>query len=447
MCLAASILRRNGFQPPQSRLGYLKMSPKNTNSAAIKLNDLEMANRLLDSIASISKVITAPKLKFQGKINKVLEVILDYLSVEHGSIMLLEKNSLVVKTASRKDLIGIKQPISDNSVAGWVATNCRPLFVSDITQDKRFARRGGANYKKKALLSAPIISNNKAVGVINVTDKTGSADLLQDDISYLLEFSSLLVWLIIQEDLNETLKKKKNTLNKRNKELRRQEKLRSDLTRSLVHDLKGPLSEVVANLDILSYSISDDNKEFLESAQIGCDRAVRMVSNLVSVDKLEDGKIQLLNEKIDPASLLEESVSGVKGLAKIKNVSLKLDFAGNLPQVTMDRILILRVLQNLLTNALEYAPAGSIITTGCELIEDGQKVKFFVQDCGEGIPPEQQSTIFEKYARISEEHDHLIGTGLGLFFCKLTVVEHRGEIGVKSTPPNGSCFYFTLPVN
>ena len=404
-----------------------------------------MAGHLLNSISKISRVISTGKGSYKHRQKEILQVILDYLGAEQGSIMIKEKNSLIVTASTRKKLIGIKQPMSDKkSVASWVANTRKPLFIPDITADKRFPGRSDGNYRKQSLLSVPIIQSNKTVGVINVTDKAGPKDLFKEDINYLLEFSSLLLWLVIKENLHDDLRKQRSRLRKKNQDLRNKQAMMEDFSRMLIHDLKGPLSEVVANLDILSYSIRDENREFLESAQIGCDRAVRMVSNLVSINKIEDGRIRLIKEELSPASLLEEAVTGIKGLAANKGISIGKYIEPELPSMMADRVLVLRVLQNLLTNALSYSPSSSTISTSCSM-KDGE-ICFTVSDEGQGIPEDQQDIVFDKYARLSSRHDSLVGTGLGLYFCKLAVEQHKGTIGLESTPPKGSVFYFTLPV-
>ena len=412
-------------------------------------NQSAARNRLQDSIFKIAKSINSSK-RFDNKrqLHEILETILDYLGAEQGSIMLVEKNKyLEVHAATRKTIIGMRQPLKDDSVASWVVQNSKALFIPDIAKDKRFPIRAGANYRKNSLLSAPILHKGRAIGVINVTDKAGAKELLQDDIACLLDFSSLLVWLLIQQNLNAELKKQRNMLRKRNQELHRQEELRTELSKTLLHDLKGPLAEVVANLDIISYSIDGENREFLESAQIACDRAVRMASNLVTVDKIEDGKLKLLKEEINPLRLLEESLSSIKGLARIKGVELILERPDvPPPALQLDRTMILRVLQNLLTNSLGYSESGTAITIGCRPAQNPKKLEFYVQDQGPGIPAAQQETIFEKYARVSQKQNALIGTGLGLYFCRLAVELHRGKIGIVSRPGDGSRFYFTLPI-
>jgi len=386
------------------------------------------------------------KQRHSRTMDRVLRVLLDYLGVEQGSLMVLEQNMLIVRAASRPGIIGQRQSIHDDSVASWVARNGSPLFVSDIDKDHRFAKREGS-YKKNSLLCAPVIYKNKVIGIINATDKSGTKDLLQEDISFLLYFSSFIFWTFLQEKLHTKITAQRNTLKKRNKELRRQEEMRSYLNRMLMHDLKTPLSEVVANLDILSYNINEENREFLESAQMGCDRAVRMVSNLVTTDKIADGKQQLLYEETDCCSLLHEALSSIKGLARIKRVELRLqlDNQADCPVIYIDRTLILRVLQNLLTNSLSYTKPGTDITIGFQK-KDKKHLEFFVEDQGPGIPAAQREYIFDKYARISTKQDALVGTGLGLHFCKLAVELHKGRIGVQSAEGKGSRFFFELPI-
>lgn len=406
-----------------------------------------MAGRLLESSFEIARTINNKQLNPNQQLHRILAIILDYLAVDHGSIMFLEKKkTLVVRAASRQELVGFKQNIEDNSVAAWVARHREPLFIPDISKDDRFAKRS-ATYKKNSLLSVPLMNDDTLVGVINVTDRTGKKDLLQDDISYLLDFSGLVISLVEQQRLYREIKKKKETLRLRNQELRREEQMRAELTKMLIHDLKGPLSEVMANLDILSYTVQGENKEFLESAQIGCERAVRMASNLVDTGKMEDGKLRLLKQEVVPKNLLEESLSAVKGLAKIKNIELALECPdSNLPSIKMDRVLILRVLQNLVTNALGHCPSDTMITLGCGLAPSGKGVEIFVQDQGAGISPEHQLTVFEKYGRLTSKIDALVGTGLGLYFCRLAVEAHQGRIAVHSAPGQGSRFVFTLPL-
>ncbi len=410
------------------------------------VKSLAQAHHLLKNISLIIQILNEKDAKLSTSLDKILNLLLGYLGVEQGSIMVHEDRELTVVASSRPELIGKKQPLTDGSVAAWVAQTGKAIFIPDISIDERFHSRGGT-YKKKAVLSAPIIQDGKLLGVINATDKGGDIDLLKEDIVYLLDFSSLIIAILVQRKMQKELQRQRNALKKKNQELQRQEKLRDELYRMLIHDLKAPLAEVVANLDIMSYAVPDDNREFLESAQIGCDRTVSMVSNLITINKIEDGKIKPSLEETKVASLLEEARSATKGLARIKSVEIVMDIEDDLPTVYLDRALVLRVLQNLLTNALSHTQGNTDITLGCRRLPAKPKIQFFIQDQGPGIPKDKLEIIFEKYSRLSDQQDALVGTGLGLYFCRLAVELHRGKIGVNSEPGQGSRFHFSLPIN
>ncbi len=216
----------------------------------------QLAGRLLESITSIVGVINNRRLPYNKRLTLILEIILQYLGVEQGSIMILGPGrKLMVEAATRAELIGLSQPLDGDTISALVARNGVTECIRDITRDPRFKDRPGKGaYRTKSLLSVPIKQDNKVLGVINVTDKCGDKDLLKEDAAYLLNFASLVLSLIAQEKMLAEIKKKGKSLKKKNLELRRGQILQAELSRMLIHDIKGPLSEVVANLDILSYS-------------------------------------------------------------------------------------------------------------------------------------------------------------------------------------------------
>ena len=277
-------------------------------------------NLLLETISQISSVMNRKRLDYDRRLTEILTLILGYVGAEQGSIMVREKSHLVVRAATRQEIIGHLQPLDSNSISSFVEKSGEPLLIKNIQHDGRFKSHASGIYRESELLSVPIQFEGKVVGVINVTDKKGDNRILPDDIACLLQLSSLIVSLLSQQQLQNELKRQKSVLRRKNSELKRQEQLRADLSRMLVHDLKGPLSEIVANLDILSYTIPEQGKEFLEAAHTSCERAVRMVSNLVSVGRIEDGDFILLKEKVEPFLLVEESLSSIKGLARLKDV-------------------------------------------------------------------------------------------------------------------------------
>ena len=205
---------------------------------------------------------------------------------------------------------------------------------------------------------------------------------------------------------------------------------------------------MVANLDSLSYTVFDENREYVESAQIGCDTLYGMVSNLLDIAQLEEGKLKLIYEKIDPQDLIKEALARLFGLIKMKELSYVEKFSSpkTMDFFAGDRGILLRVLQNLLTNGINYSPPGEAIEVGFECLKSPE-IEFFVKDRGPGVPPEYQEAIFDKYFQLEKKRDgRIYTTGLGLTFCKMAVEAHKGKIGVDSESLKGSRFFFTLPL-
>ncbi len=303
-----------------------------------------------------------------------------------------------------------------------------------------------AHYNGEAFFLVPIISNNRVIGVINVTDKIGSDLFRQEDREILLHIVGHVITALENNRLAASLKKSHAVLRRKNLDLSRLEKLRTELFNMLIHDLKGPLSEIVANLDILSYTVGDDNITFVETAKTGCNTLYDMISNLLDISRLEEGKLPLVYETIEPQELIKEALARLLVSVRLK----ELKFSESCPAAgstvcEADRTLLLRVLQNLLTNAIQYSPHGGTVTIGYRP-GASDTIEFFVQDKGPGIPEGHQAAVFEKYTQFNKRTDGRMYTaGLGLAFCKMAVSAHGGSIGVHSDSLEGSTFFFTIP--
>ncbi|MGD8561958.1 MAG: ATP-binding protein [Desulfarculaceae bacterium] len=240
------------------------------------------------------------------------------------------------------------------------------------------------------------------------------------------------------------LLEKQEHLVQTNQELRRLDKLRSDLTNMVVHDLKGPLSEVMGNLDLLSYGKLDETQqEARDLALLGAEDLYRMIMNLLDIDRIEESRLQIKPEPIELKDLAETVVSRFKTLVRLKGlqVEIKDDCAQSFPA---DPNLLSRVLQNLFTNALTYtAEGGNISIAGKESDDGGVIIK--VKDTGVGIPQRHQKLIFQKFTQAGTHSGPRTSTGLGLTFCKLAVEAHGGRIWVQSTEGEGSTFFVWLP--
>ncbi len=406
-----------------------------------------MNTKIIQTLLGIIKISNNSKLRFNNKLHKILLEITYCMNTKKGSIMILKgKKYLEVIASTRPELIGKKQHIDTDSPSTWVVKNKKSLY-SDELSNIVFSNKSDNRYTKEAFLLAPILSNSRVIGVINVTEKDGPDNFSREEQEILLTIAGYMISSIESHRLANSLKKSKQSLRKKNIQLKKLEQIRTELFNMLIHDLKGPISEVVAYLDILTYTSVGENLDYVESAQTGCDNLLRMISDLLDITRLEDGSLKLIYEVIPPDSLIEEALTRLKGFAKKKEITFKkdIDEQNNNKFIYGDREILLRILQNLLMNAIQYSPRGKIVEAGCRFMEN-DSVEFFVKDHGPGIPQKLQDSIFDKFVQIGKKNTGIkYTTGLGLTFCRLAVNAHKGEILVESDGIEGSHFKFIIP--
>ena len=230
---------------------------------------------------------------------------------------------------------------------------------------------------------------------------------------------------------------------------------KTTLVRMMVHDMKGPLSGIMANLDLLDKNrLKYQEHECVETALMGCQDLFHMIQNLLEIGKMEHGQIELNLSIVDPEELFRKIVKTMTTLSEQKGVRLRIDCRSTIRTLPVDAHLLERIIYNLVLNALTYSsPEGEIILSTADGMEKG-KIRLAVSDSGIGIPPEFQDAIFDVYAQVDSWQgmkNRGIKTpgsvGLGLAFCRLAAEQHGGRIWVQSAPGQGSTFFVELPTD
>ncbi|MDB4975344.1 MAG: hypothetical protein JWN48_3685 [Myxococcaceae bacterium] len=230
-------------------------------------------------------------------------------------------------------------------------------------------------------------------------------------------------------------------------ELIRGRDLRRQLSAFVVHDLKSPLSMIMAATELVQRALPAEAASKLQIVQRSASNMLRMVHNLLDIARSEDGRLIARPSDIDVRELVEETVESMRGTRGEWHADIRIDTRYDLPETRIwaDGQLLRRVLENLLDNALRYSPTDGLIRV--DLSRVSRDLVLTVRDQGPGIGSEHRDRIFEMYVRLDERSPLRVGHGLGLVFCRLAIEAQGGRIWVESDREgDGAAFHATLPV-
>ena len=180
-----------------------------------------------------------------------------------------------------------------------------------------------------------------------------------------------------------------------------------------------------------------------EIAVANTDRLVRLISDILDIERIRSGRAAFVPASCDGAALAALASDAMQGLAQSAGVMVRVSSEPTPLFVDPDRIL--QALMNLLSNAIKFSSGGGPV--GLEVARQGASALFRVTDQGRGIPPDKLESIFGRFAQVdASDSRRKGGTGLGLFICRSIVEQHGGRIWAESIPGQGSTFQFTLPL-
>ena len=210
------------------------------------------------------------------------------------------------------------------------------------------------------------------------------------------------------------------------------------------HEMKTPLTTAKGYLELLLLVLNEENQTaflYANKANHSIERLNSLVTELLDVSKIQNGKLNYNISKFDFNEMMDEAIEDVQLTAK--NHSLQ-KTGTCLQQINGDRGRLQQVLINLLSNAVKYSPNADKVFIKVE--EQRGKIQVSVQDFGVGMSSQHLDKIFNRYYRVQEHAVHFQGLGIGLYISSNIIQRHEGEMWAESEPDKGSTFYFTLPL-
>jgi signal transduction histidine kinase len=243
----------------------------------------------------------------------------------------------------------------------------------------------------------------------------------------------------VQERGPREIRRLGRSFNQMTERLQTNEERRRNLLADVTHELRTPLAVMQANLEGLMDGVYPTDPAHLALILDETKMMSRLLDDLQTLSTAEAGALRLHREMVEPGALVDEVVAGFRVAAADAGVSLEGRVPNGLPPIPVDRLRIVEVFTNLLSNALRHTPHGGSVVVAAS--DAGGAVAFTVSDTGRGIPTDELDHVFDRFAKAPDSH----GAGLGLAIAKGLVLAHRGEITVTSPNGQGTTVRFSLP--
>jgi len=379
-------------------------------------------------IISISNDLASP-LDLDILLKRIVEAAAELTESEAASILLYDERleRLYFQVASQFDdplLRGLEVPVED-SIAGWIVKNRKPLIIQDAAQDERHYQQVGKaiGFSTNSILGVPLIAKDKVSGVLEAINKRSGEFSLEDQ-DALFTLGAQAAVAIENSRLFQQF----------------------DLISEFVHELRTPLASLRTATHLLTHPEIDETKrdQLAKNIQRETSRLADMSTDFLSVARLESGRSQFHVEPFNISNLLHECFQLIIDQAEEKGLFCNIEVPEDLPTIQGDCDKIKQAVLNLLSNAIKYTPQGGRLMLKGELHSDWVHVE--ISDTGIGIPPKYQNRMFSKFFRVPGSERHAQGTGLGLSIVKRIIEGHGGEIDFQSEVDAGTTFNMRLPI-
>ncbi|MBL0149468.1 MAG: histidine kinase [Ideonella sp.] len=324
-----------------------------------------------------------------------------------------------------------------------------------------YARRSGAADAHAIVADARLVQyvETQLAGAIGsasarvmVASVVEEESLGLDDVMRILdEASQLRAYSHALEEKSQSLERATAELREANEQLKSLDRLKDDFMSSVTHELRTPLTSIRAFAELMVDDPAMDaeqRQQFLGLVVTETERLTRLVNQVLDMAKIESGHAEWRNTAVDLRALIQQAVQTTHELFRERGCEVSVQLPDGSPQETpslyADHDRLIQVMINLLSNAAKFVPQGQgRVQVALHCTAQGATVT--VQDNGPGVPPEQQTLVFEKFRQGGAAEHRPQGTGLGLPISRQIVEHFGGHMWLQSVPGQGSTFGFDLP--
>lgn len=419
-----------------------------------KEQEKEAVRSRLSELSALFQVTTA--LNLQLRLDVVLEIIVrrvvSALKAQQASVMLYDPETGVLETRASYGLESefarhAKKKLGEG-IAGWVAQQNQPLLLAERPPGDL-----GQHYKRErnitSALSLPLRVGMRCIGVLNVNRINFPVSFEDHHRELLMMFAEHVGAAVDRAQAVEKLGSRARALEEDNQRLSEVNRLKDVFLSTATHELKTPLTSVIAYSELLSdarLALGDGKRaEFMDRLRGEAHRLLGLIDDILDLSRIESGKLTLQRRLVRLEDLARDAVATSRPLATKYGITIDTEIEADVPRMPLDEVKMRQVIVNLLVNAVKFSPrAGTVLL---RVRVDGDDALLEVVDRGVGIHPEEATYIFEMFGQGTNTVDPARGgLGIGLHLVKRISELHGGHVGVNSRQGEGSTFWVRLPL-
>lgn len=409
------------------------------------ITDIVHSQRIYEVVQNLSKTIISdiPRDRFY---EKLLQDIRQLIKTGDLYIAMYNENKdlLVIEKSSDENQVISKEVHDKRSIYYYLLKNYDSLLINHdeflsmtekqaLTANEKFTQWMGARIKGKSdYLGVLVAIHHESYNYFSYLEQS------------ILEFIAAQIGLFIEKQ------RTSDHLADAKRKAEISDQLKSHLLANVSHELRTPMNGIIGFASMISDSdeLSEQIRHYSDWILQNAQRLYRVLDNLIYLSRLESGEIKIDTNQVEVYSYLDEILDGLIDSQSRPAVDFELEKDARYNRFTIetDRVLLTKVVENLVQNAFSYTSEGKI-KLGFELDEPKDFIQFYVSDTGKGIPVESQYEIFQNFVTLEDPYDgEYSGSGVGLPLCYKILKKLGGSISLESEPGAGSIFSFALPL-
>jgi|GEM_PF-989713 signal transduction histidine kinase len=410
-----------------------------------------------ETLAGLGRIISSSP-DIDSVYRRFTEAVSDLLPFDRMSISTVgEEDGAIILRYVEGEWFKLQDPGASNlleiSLTGYVLQSLTPIRVGvgKKIDNPSIETLSGSNGKAfRSSLCAPVISDGMAIGALTLHAFEGGA-YDESDEEKLLRVADQIPGALATEMSHARevgLIEAHGELEAENRELERLNGEKSKFLSTVSHELKTPLTSMLAFSDILKRNkegnLTDKNLDQLTVIQRNGRRLSILIDDLVDVAKFDAGSLQISTNEFDAIEMLDDIVKSFGPIFEGKEPQLRLITPQGTIDIDADQARLAQVVTNLISNAAKYSPENSVVEVEASVV--GDRLGIAVRDNGNGISEEDQTKLFMPFFRVESDIESAVpGTGLGLAISSSIVELHGGDLTVDSEPGEGSVFWVSIP--